>query len=360
MFEIDEEIEQAESLQSEEDDYSEAPPSDIVAFNELRSCADLVRMYNSKQLDIQPEFQRDIVWNNAAQTRFIDSLVKQLPIPSMCLSLDYKTDKRLMIDGLQRISSIIKFSTDNDWRLSSLEDVDSKISGRLTSYIKEKHSDIFGRIENLTIPITVLRCDYTKKSHMDYLFTIFHRLNTGGNKLNNQEIRNCIYQSDFNAMLIELVKDNQTKQLFSINPSKTYRFGFEELLLRAFTFSDVLQKYNGRLAKFLNDYMNTSRKLSLNEVDEKKSQMLRSITLIYERILDGQSLPKLTKAFTEALLVGVYSNVDTLENESADELRMRFISLRNDEHFSLNSLKEGLSGKDRVINRIGRAIEIFR
>jgi uncharacterized protein with ParB-like and HNH nuclease domain len=37
------------------------------------------------------------------QTRFIDSLMKQLPIPSMCISLDYKTDKRYIIDGLQRI-----------------------------------------------------------------------------------------------------------------------------------------------------------------------------------------------------------------------------------------------------------------
>ena len=40
------------------------PPSDIVAFNESRSCADLFRLYVKKQLDITPDFQRTIVWNN--------------------------------------------------------------------------------------------------------------------------------------------------------------------------------------------------------------------------------------------------------------------------------------------------------
>ncbi|RLA44388.1 MAG: DUF262 domain-containing protein, partial [Gammaproteobacteria bacterium] len=59
--ELDEELESVEEALADEDDFSETPPSDIVAFNELRSCADLVRLYKSKQLDIQPDFQRDIV-----------------------------------------------------------------------------------------------------------------------------------------------------------------------------------------------------------------------------------------------------------------------------------------------------------
>lgn len=156
-------------------------------------------MHSSGQLIIKPDFQRDVVRTNPAQTRFIDSLVKQLPIPSMCLSLDYKTEKRLMIDGLKRIARVIKFLTQEDWRLSSLEDVDGRISGRTSGHLKEKHFEIYSRIENLTIPITVLRCDYSKKSHLNYLFTTFHRLNTGGNKLSNQVIRNCIYSGDYKA-----------------------------------------------------------------------------------------------------------------------------------------------------------------
>ena len=53
--EYNEEIEKAEAEQEESEDYSETPPSDIVAFNELRSCADLVRMHKAGQLIIKPD-----------------------------------------------------------------------------------------------------------------------------------------------------------------------------------------------------------------------------------------------------------------------------------------------------------------
>ena len=238
---IDKELEILEEQLQETDDYDETPPSDIVAFNELRSCADLLRMYEAEQLNIQPEFQRDVVWSNAMQTRFVDSLVKQLPIPSMCISLDYKTQERLVIDGLQRISSIIFFlSTKKEWKLSKLDDIDLKISGKTNFYIRKKYLGIIEKVENTTIPITVLRCDYSKKSHMAYLFTIFHRLNTGGNKLTNQEIRNCIYSGPFNALLRSTVNNEQFRALFSLEEDKTYRFAYEELILRFFAFSGKL------------------------------------------------------------------------------------------------------------------------
>lgn len=357
--EFNEEIERAEAEQEESEDYSETPPSDIVAFNELRSCADLVRMHKAGQLIIKPDFQRDVVWSNPAQTRFIDSLVKQLPIPSMCLSLDYKTEKRLMIDGLQRISSIIKFLTDEDWRLSKLDDIDSRISGRTTGYLKDKHFDIYSRIENLTIPVTVLRCDYSKKSHLNYLFTIFHRLNTGGNKLSNQEIRNCIYAGSFNGMLKNIVNLKETKDLFGLEENKTYRYSYEELFLRIFTFADTYDKYNGRLAKYLNEYMSSKHKITEEEIELKTDKITRSIALLYKKILDGVSLPRLSKSTIEALFVGIYRNIDALENESEGQLSARYKTLREDENFSIASLSEGLAATDKVKSRISKGIEIF-
>ena len=320
-IEYDESIAKIEEEQLEAEDYSEAPPSDIVAFNELRSCADLVRMYKTGQLIINPDFQRDVVWSNPAQTRFIDSLVKQLPIPSMCLSLDYKTEKRLMIDGLQRISSVIKFLTDGEWRLSKLEDIDARISGKTSEYIKEKNSDIYSRIENLTIPVTVLRCDYSKKSHLNYLFTIFHRLNTGGNKLSNQEIRNCIYNGKFNNLLRKLVNLKVTRNIFNLEEDKTYRYAFEELFLRIFAFAESFDKYSGKLAKYLNEYMDSKKNISENELKVMEDNLKRSLNLLYNKILDGQHLPKISKTTTEATLIGIITNIDSLENENSQQLQ---------------------------------------
>ncbi len=86
MYHQQKHIQEIEEQAFYESDYITEPPDDIVAYNELRSCADLYRMYQKGILEIQPDFQRNIVWNGAAQTRFIDSLIKQLPIPSMCFS----------------------------------------------------------------------------------------------------------------------------------------------------------------------------------------------------------------------------------------------------------------------------------
>ena len=53
----------------EQEDYAEVPPSDIVSYNELRSCADLFRMHEQGILNVNPDFQRDVVWKRADQTQ---------------------------------------------------------------------------------------------------------------------------------------------------------------------------------------------------------------------------------------------------------------------------------------------------
>ena len=135
-------IEQLEDQTFEVNDSVDVPPSDIVAYNELRSCADLYRMYQNGILEIRPDFQREIVWPRVAQTRFIDSLVKQLPIPSMCFSLDYKQQKWQVIDGLQRMWSMIIFLRGDDWRLSRLEDIDQSLSGQYVPNFLETNSNL--------------------------------------------------------------------------------------------------------------------------------------------------------------------------------------------------------------------------
>lgn len=355
----EEELDKLENEKSFEDDSTDLPPNDIVAFNELRSCSDLVRMYETKQLEIQPDFQRDIVWSKPSQTRFIDSLIKQLPIPSICISLDYKTNKRLVIDGLQRMQSIINFLTDDNWKLSQLDDIDTKISGKTVSSIKAKHSVFYDRVENLTIPVTVIRCDYSKKSHMQYLFTIFHRLNTGGLKLNNQEIRNCIFNGRFNKLLKEIVEYDNFRKLLGLEKDKKYRFNYEELILRFFAFHDKLNDYNGKLGLFLNEYMDDNRNPSDEFISNKRLLFERVIDLIFIKILDSKKIPNISKATIEGLFVGVANNINNLDNVDNQELINYYQNLRGDDLYSIESLKEGLSQKEKVINRINRAKEIF-
>ena len=345
-----------------EDDSLEIPPPDVIAYNELRSCADLYRMYNQRILEIQPEFQREIVWKNPSQTRFIDSLIKQLPIPSMCFSLDYKTERCQVIDGLQRMATIIRFLSGEPWTLSRLEDIDPKLSGQHSSKFIDDNSELhayYTRVENLTLPITVLRCDYSKKSHSNYLFTIFHRLNTGGMKLNNQEIRNCIYAGPFNCLLKKLNRDPKWMKLNKMKKNIGYRFTKQELILRLFAFHDSYKEYGGRLARFLNEYMDDNKNLDEESIEEKRNLFSRTVDIAFRKVFEGKIPPKMSISVLEALLVGVSFNLDYLESQTDNHIKDLFKKLQSHEELSEERLSEGLSGKTRVINRLTAAKQVL-
>lgn len=336
------------------------PPSDIVAFNESRSCADLFRLYVKKQLDITPDFQRTIVWNNRDQTIFVDSLIKQLPIPSLCISLDARSQNRVVIDGLQRMATIIKFLDyeNHDWKLSPCEDIDKRISGKFVSQIAEEYPELYSSVENLSLPITVLRCDYSKRSHMDYLFQIFRRLNSGGRKLLNQEIRNCVYHGPFNDFLREVVRSNEwlSAMRVSHNAIENARYGNEERALRFFAMYDNWERYSGNLARFLNQYMSIHKEDSPSVLMTKDS-LLKRVLRVIKRINMPLEMIR-NKNLMEGIMVGVSKNLDNNESVSDNELNNRYEKLIKTEAYSVN-VKEGMAHTDKVKTRICQAVNAF-
>lgn len=360
---MSEEIEELQDPDFTEDDYNETPPGDIVAYNELRSCADLFRMHDEGILEIQPEFQRDFVWKAADQTRFIDSLIKSLPIPSMCFALDYKTDKWIVIDGLQRMSTIVRFLRGDDWRLSKLDDINKEIAGKSAASIKNSKKgslrSLFVRVQNQSLPINVLRCDFSKKAHMEYLFTIFHRLNAGGVKLNNQEIRNCIYGGTFNELLQELDNHSEWRKINRMRPGENYRYVKQEIILRFFAFHEARDKYSGQIARFLNDYMYGHRNAGDDFIEEKRSLFARTVAIFSERIFPKGPDGRVPTSVLEAALVAVATNIDFVETLSRAEVQKRYNALRKSDQFTDEAVAEGLSKKDKVDARFDVANEIF-
>ena len=359
-------------LTKTEDDLSSAdnsntmPPVDIVTFNELRSCADLYRMVLNNQIEISPKFQRGVVWKNDDQTRFIDSLAKQLPIPSMCFGYDYKKEKRIVIDGLQRMTAIIKFlgvkenesdskHTVDNWCLSKLDDVDEQLSGKWINDIKEQDENLFSRIQNTSIPVTVIRCDLENKNHAEYIYKIFHRLNSGGIKLNNQEIRNCIYTGRFNDLINDLAKDKLSIRVLK----KKERFVSQEMILRFFAFFDNISIYTWKLSSFLNDYMYSNRYLSDSEIIIKSRLYNDVLNFIIRNIIPEEKLP-LSRTILEGLLYGIAKNIETLKFETELlKIKTQYTNFINSEQFNPENLKYSLSDKDKVIKRLSFAENCF-
>ena len=357
QYELFQEYQQRDEEESQDVTEAIVPPPDIVAFTEQRSCADIFRMYDKGQLDINPDFQRGEVWTNRSQTLFIDSLMKQLPIPSMCISLDIKTQKRLVIDGLQRITSIVKFLNPKEtWKLAKVDDADDRISGKTTAKIRLNNNEIYDIVENVTIPITVLRCDYSNDNHMRYLFQIFYRLNSGGNKLYNQEIRNCIFQGDFNDLLKSLVRTELWLKFANTSIEKVdkARFANEERLLRFYAFYNNYASYSGRLASFLNDYMNANKILS--------EEMIRRFQQLFVDTMGVATLLNTTvdsKNVADAVLVGIAKNIDSLKSKQPEDINRLYCELMAEPEFSAEGLQDGLGSTEKVKGRILKSIEVF-
>jgi hypothetical protein len=338
------------------------PPPDVVSFNELRACADLVRLFDEGALEIQPNFQREVVWNSAAKTRFIDSLVKQLPIPSMCFSLDFKTQKWQVVDGLQRMTSIVSFlGAKKPLRLSKLDDIDPRIAGRTAAELIAQGGDsetLYRKIRNLSLPITVIRCDYSKETHTNYLFTIFHRLNKGGVSLNNQEIRNCIYSGPLNDLLQDLDTDAAWKAVKVRLPGKGSRFRSIELILRFLALHENSAEYSGQMAKFLNEYMHRHRFASPEKLNGLRALFSRSAKLLARGIeLDGIAKPNHT--LIDSALVGIADNIGKLESRTDIDVGAKLTRLREDKSLSPATLKSDTTATEKVKQRLSAAREIF-
>lgn len=335
------------------EDIPVAAPDDVFAYNEIRSCADLKRMYDDKIIDTAPEFQRDFVWSKADKTRFIDSILKSLPIPSMCFSYDPKQQKWIVIDGLQRISTIISFLRGDNWQFSQLEDIDKRIAGKQVQEILEnpQYRDIRTKIENYSLPLTVVRCDYNKKDHMAYIFTVFHRLNSTGVRLSNQEIRNCIFSGNFSELLRELDQFSDWRKLNKMQNGNNYRMKKQELILRFFAYRDSLSMYKDSLSGFLNDYMHENRNLSKEDMKEKGSLFRRSVSLLL-RAINIIEKHRLSMVVQDALLYGISYSIDGLERLSDNELRQMLDRILSSDIFSQENMSEGLARGNKVRERL--------
>jgi len=248
-----------------------------------------------KWLNLRPEYQRRLVWDVDKKSRFIESLLMNIPVPPIFL---YETDlnRYEVMDGQQRLNSILEFYN-NDLVLRGL-DTWSVLNGRTYSRCPP---GIQRGLDRRRISANVLLAENIRDpKHADFIRrTVFERLNTGGLQLNHQELRNSLYSGPLNDLLIELAGERLFNQIWGIPPYEDHyrkdegyigpelaanklfkRMKDCEIILRFLAFRHADQ-IKGSVRNILDTYMKENQDAVPQEINALRGAFRNSLRIAY-------------------------------------------------------------------------------
>ena len=220
------------------------------------SVKELASMAFENIIDVAPEYQRQFRWPEKNQSQFIESVFLGIPIPSLFMAANRDGTWEL-IDGVQRLNSLIHFMGDEDQLnkfkfKKSLKLADLNVLTEFNGCFFEDIPHTLRLKFNLRpIKVTTL----SDKSDLKVRFDLFERLNTGGIKLTDQEIRACVFRGQFNDFLSEMAELKSFNKVVNLPEPKKNDGTKHELVLRFFAYFENRDKFEHSVVGFLNDYM---------------------------------------------------------------------------------------------------------
>ena len=217
------------------------PLDSLLIRTENRTVHDVYRRICQGQYIMDPDFQRDFVWQAPKQSRLIESMLMRIPLPVFYLA-ERSDGKIIVIDGLQRLTTIQRY-LENRFSLRKLENGNDALMGKKFDELSVK---LQNRLEDTTLILYLLDEKVPDKAKFD----IFQRVNEG-TPLSRQQMRNCIYSGVATLFLKELAQEedflNATARGISARSMRD-----REVINRFLAFQILgLQAYNGDMDLFL-------------------------------------------------------------------------------------------------------------
>jgi hypothetical protein len=322
-----------------------------LSFNEL------LDMYVDGELDINPDYQRLFRWSQGAQSRFIESLLLEMPVPPIYV-VETAEGRYQLIDGLQRFSSYLhlrgKLSAThldpaiNTGELLKLQECDI-VEGLNGLNYDDLPTSLKIRLKRAFVRVEVVR----KGSDNKFRYHMFKRLNTGGEALTSQQLRNCtirMLDPTFIDFVIRKSKSENFQECIS-NISKQQELGAfdQELVLRYFSLKNYKDKFVHDVADFLTEYMENVSDPEKPEITfdyELEERVFDKVFLVLKNALGDKSFGRsgrmgnVQSNFSvyhfEGICTGLLSRIDDIDPANSNHigsLKAKLEEIKSDDEF---------------------------
>lgn len=314
------------------------------------------------ELNTESYFQRkDDLWNIVQQSRLIESILIRFPLPAFYF--DGSDNKKwLVVDGLQRLSSIRNFVVKNTLVLTELE--------FLTQLNGKRYNDLERDLQRIIEETQVVAYIINPGTPDDVKFNIFKRINTGGLVLEPQEIRHALNQGEPAMFIAELANTKEFRKATS-NSIPTKRMldrDFANRFLSFYLFG--YENYTPDLDTFMSKAMAHVKNMNKNEKQKCKNDFIDSMNLNYDifginafrkLLIKGERRKPLNKALFDVFSV-IFAKFDNAERQllvnKKTDLVDGLIKLLNDDTAFFSAVSNSTSDKRRIFYRFNKVEEL--
>ena len=353
-----------------DDDISNDDLFNINSWGADLSFRELITMYDENELE-KPELQRKYVWDKMEASRFIESILLGLPVPSIFLAKT-QDEKSLIVDGYQRIMTIYDYvfgifsKDDKVFKLSNSKRINERWRNKAFKELSESDQR---KIRNKTIHAIIFEQIHPSAGDTS-LYQVFERINTSGRTLMPQEIRNCVYQGKLNTLLFELNRTTEWRKMYG-DLEEDFRMRDLEMILRFFALSsdDIKNRTAGQISlkTYLNDFMGFKVSENQDFIEEKRVDFIKTVEFIYNSLgencfrnidSDDKIINRFHPTIFDSIMIAfnfARKNNFQLVNQNLNEVRLKL--LKNNEY--INSTTIRTTNIDNIKKRISLALNYF-
>lgn len=341
------------------------------------SVGELIRIYEKRELLINPVYQRSFRWDESRKTRFVESLILGIPIPPIFVFTD-ENGRWELIDGLQRLSTIFQFAgvllnPEGNALEPKFIPSGTKLIPSLNEVVWESEADdqeglplaVRLDVERVRIRVEILK----RESDGRAKFELFQRLNSGGAELSPQESRNCVatmLNPNFFRQLIQMSEYPPFRHTTTLTTRAIEEQKHVELVLRYLAYRYKPYQNGIDVHDWLDEVLiDMSQDNSFDLVAEK--DRFEETFKLLEGLLGTDTFKRYEGAFNggfsiaafEAISHGVSMHLESLVATTDKQLLVERIKAMWSEHQFVDSTKAGTRGSTRLSKLLPFAKEWF-